>query len=249
MQLSSSLGCWGPARLFSRDVSISPLRRARSSFFSPFVQDNIFPALPGACCAGLHLQNPFPQGKLVTVLHGKVLDVAVRVVRRVGSPNFGRHVAVELSDENRRQLLGSPRLRARLCRSLRDRRFLLSNATISTVRRTKSRSAGTILQSASTGAWKRRPCQPRTRTRRCSRRSRTFLSMGKSDADVLTGTSGQVGGALRPLLEKAVRSLRRRAARSTFRSPRCLPGRSTDSSPISFQSRGLYRGGSRRGRA
>ena len=38
--------------------------------------------------------------------------------------------------------------------------------------------------------------------RRCSRRSRTFLAMGKSDAESLTGTTGQVGGALRPLLDK-----------------------------------------------
>jgi dTDP-4-dehydrorhamnose 3,5-epimerase len=51
---------------------------------------------------GLHLQNPASQGKLVSVLRGRVLDVAVDV--RVGSPNFGRHVALELSEENRRQL-------------------------------------------------------------------------------------------------------------------------------------------------
>jgi dTDP-4-dehydrorhamnose 3,5-epimerase len=50
----------------------------------------------------LPLQNPATQGKLVSALRGKVLDVAVDV--RVGSPNFGRHVAVELSEENRRQL-------------------------------------------------------------------------------------------------------------------------------------------------
>lgn len=51
---------------------------------------------------GLHLQNPNPQGKLVSVLRGRVLDVAVDVRR--GSPSFGRHVAVELSEDNRRQL-------------------------------------------------------------------------------------------------------------------------------------------------
>ena len=51
---------------------------------------------------GLHLQNPSSQGKLVSVLRGMVLDVAVDV--RVGSPYFGRHVAVELSEDNRRQL-------------------------------------------------------------------------------------------------------------------------------------------------
>src|SRR3974390_3871062 len=50
---------------------------------------------------GLHLQNPSPQGKLTGVMGGRVLDVAVDV--RIGSSNFGRHVAVELSDDNRRQ--------------------------------------------------------------------------------------------------------------------------------------------------
>lgn len=67
----------------------------------PFVQDNMSRSVYGVL-RGLHLQNPFTQGKLVTALRGRVLDVAVDV--RVGSPNFGRHVAVELSEENRRQL-------------------------------------------------------------------------------------------------------------------------------------------------
>ncbi|MBR0904602.1 dTDP-4-dehydrorhamnose 3,5-epimerase [Bradyrhizobium liaoningense] len=67
----------------------------------PFVQDNMSRSCRGVL-RGLHLQNPGSQGKLVTALAGRVLDVAVDV--RAGSPNFGRHVAVELSEENRRQL-------------------------------------------------------------------------------------------------------------------------------------------------
>src|ERR1700749_5156007 len=67
----------------------------------PFIQDNLSRSAHGVL-RGLHLQNTETQGKLVSALRGRVLDVAVDV--RVGSPNFGRHVAVELSDENRRQL-------------------------------------------------------------------------------------------------------------------------------------------------
>ncbi len=67
----------------------------------PFVQDNMSRSARGVL-RGLHLQNPRSQGKLVSTLRGCVLDVAVDV--RVGSPGFGRHVAVELSEENRRQL-------------------------------------------------------------------------------------------------------------------------------------------------
>jgi dTDP-4-dehydrorhamnose 3,5-epimerase len=67
----------------------------------PFVQDNLSRSARGVL-RGLHVQNPHPQGKLVSVLRGCVLDVAVDV--RVGSPTFGRHVATELSEENRRQL-------------------------------------------------------------------------------------------------------------------------------------------------
>ena len=66
-----------------------------------FVQDNVSRSARGVL-RGLHFQNPRPQGKLVQVLEGAVLDVAVDV--RLGSPTFGRHVAVELSAENHRQL-------------------------------------------------------------------------------------------------------------------------------------------------
>jgi dTDP-4-dehydrorhamnose 3,5-epimerase len=66
----------------------------------PFVQDNISRSTHGVI-RGLHLQNPRCQGKIVSVMRGRVIDVAVDV--RVGSPTFGQHVAVELSEENRRQ--------------------------------------------------------------------------------------------------------------------------------------------------
>ena len=52
-------------------------------------------------CAGC-ICRPAIQGKLVSVLRGRVLDVAVDV--RVGSPTFGRHVAVELGEDPFRQL-------------------------------------------------------------------------------------------------------------------------------------------------
>jgi dTDP-4-dehydrorhamnose 3,5-epimerase len=67
----------------------------------PFVQDNLSRSRRGIL-RGLHLQNPQSQGKLVCVLRGRVLDVAVDV--RVGSPTFGRHVAMELGDDTFRQL-------------------------------------------------------------------------------------------------------------------------------------------------
>jgi dTDP-4-dehydrorhamnose 3,5-epimerase len=75
-------------------------RYAACGIVGPFVQDNLSRSARGVL-RGLHLQNPGAQGKLVTVLEGRVRDVAVDVRR--GSPTFGKHVSVELSDENRRQ--------------------------------------------------------------------------------------------------------------------------------------------------
>ncbi|OGI14910.1 MAG: dTDP-4-dehydrorhamnose 3,5-epimerase [Candidatus Moranbacteria bacterium RIFCSPHIGHO2_12_FULL_54_9] len=67
-----------------------------------FVQDNLSSSKKGVL-RGLHYQAPpFGQGKLVSVLMGTVLDVAVDI--RFGSPTFGQHIAVELSDTNHRQL-------------------------------------------------------------------------------------------------------------------------------------------------
>lgn len=76
-------------------------RYAELGISQPFVQDNLSRSGRGVL-RGLHLQNPKCQAKLVNVIRGAVLDVAVDV--RVGSPTFGRHVAVELSEENGRQL-------------------------------------------------------------------------------------------------------------------------------------------------
>ena len=76
-------------------------RYAEFGISRPFVQDNMSRSSYGVL-RGLHLQNPSPQGKLVNVMRGRVLDVAVDV--RIGSPNFGHHVAVELSEQNHRQL-------------------------------------------------------------------------------------------------------------------------------------------------
>ena len=66
-----------------------------------FVQDNISSSSKGVL-RGLHFQDePVAQGKLVQVLNGKVLDVAVDI--RPGSPTFGQHQMVELSGDRYQQ--------------------------------------------------------------------------------------------------------------------------------------------------
>lgn len=66
-----------------------------------FVQDNESMSSYGVM-RGLHFQRPpFTQSKLVRCVKGKVLDVAVDI--RKGSPTYGQHVAVELSEDNHRQ--------------------------------------------------------------------------------------------------------------------------------------------------
>ena len=75
------------------DAAVRPIR---------FVQDNESKSRYGVL-RGLHYQKGvYAQSKLVRVVSGWVLDVALDI--RVGSPTFGRHVACELSGENHRQL-------------------------------------------------------------------------------------------------------------------------------------------------
>jgi len=68
-----------------------------------FCQDNESKSSRGVL-RGLHYQlHPAAQTKLVRVIQGRVLDVVVDI--RKGSPTFGKHVAVELSAENKKQIL------------------------------------------------------------------------------------------------------------------------------------------------
>jgi len=67
-----------------------------------FVQDNISKSVKGTV-RGLHYQvGQYAQGKLCSVVLGKVLDVAVDI--RFGSPTFGKYFAVELNEETKNQL-------------------------------------------------------------------------------------------------------------------------------------------------
>ena len=77
-------------------------KRYQESGVEPeFVQDNFSKSSKGVL-RGLHFQKPpFAQGKLVQVIVGKVLDVAVDI--RYGSPTFGEWVSVELSAEDKKQ--------------------------------------------------------------------------------------------------------------------------------------------------
>ena len=84
------------------DAAVRPIR---------FVQDNESKSRYGVL-RGLHFQKGrYAQSKLVRVVSGRVLDIAVDI--RVGSPTFGQYVACELSDQNHRLFFISNRVEHR----------------------------------------------------------------------------------------------------------------------------------------
>ena len=93
---------FGDARGFFSEV-YSRKAWAQAGLDYDFVQDNHSYSAEVGVIRGLHFQiAPFAQAKLVRVARGRILDVAVDL--RAGSATYGRHVAVELSAENWRQL-------------------------------------------------------------------------------------------------------------------------------------------------
>jgi len=94
---------FGDHRGFFSEVYNEATWRAASLDFR-FVQDNHSRSAAAGTIRGLHFQiAPHAQAKLVRVVRGRVLDVAVDLRR--SSPTFGRHFAVELSADNWAQLL------------------------------------------------------------------------------------------------------------------------------------------------
>ncbi|RYE25082.1 MAG: dTDP-4-dehydrorhamnose 3,5-epimerase [Sphingobacteriaceae bacterium] len=86
--------------------SYSEKKYREAGINTTFVQDNQSFSQKGAL-RGLHGQaNPFAQGKLVRVLQGRVLDVAVDI--RKNSPTFGQYVTIELSGQNHKQFWVPP---------------------------------------------------------------------------------------------------------------------------------------------
>ena len=92
---------FGDARGFFYESFNARAFETQTGVTTTFVQDNHSRSQRGVL-RGLHYQLENPQGKLVRVVQGEVLDVCVDIRR--SSPAFGRWVAVHLSAENKRQM-------------------------------------------------------------------------------------------------------------------------------------------------
>jgi dTDP-4-dehydrorhamnose 3,5-epimerase len=83
--------------------SYSEASFAKNGLFYAFIQDNQSFSKKGVI-RGLHFQKaPYAQTKLVRVLHGEILDVVVDL--REGSVTYGQHFSIQLSAENKKQVL------------------------------------------------------------------------------------------------------------------------------------------------
>lgn len=91
---------FGDSRGLFKETFSAQRYRDEAGIALPFVQDNYSRSGKGVL-RGLHFQKKHPQGKLISVLRGAVLDVAVDI--NPASATFGRHVAVELTEQNHRQ--------------------------------------------------------------------------------------------------------------------------------------------------
>lgn len=93
---------WGDNRGYFMETFRQDMLEQALGYRVPFCQDNESRSSKGVL-RGLHYQlPPFAQSKLVRVIEGAVLDVAVDI--RIGSPTFGQYVTAELSAENKQQL-------------------------------------------------------------------------------------------------------------------------------------------------
>jgi len=90
----------------------STTRYEEAGIPGPFVQDNVSLSRKGIL-RGLHFQHPQSQGKLVQILSGEVVDVAVDI--RVDSPTFGQWISEVLSGTNHRQMYVPPGLAHGYC--------------------------------------------------------------------------------------------------------------------------------------
>ena len=90
----------------------STTRYEEAGIPGPFVQDNVSLSRKGIL-RGLHFQHPQSQGKLVQILSGEVVDVAVDI--RADSPTFGQWISEVLSGTNHRQMYVPPGLAHGYC--------------------------------------------------------------------------------------------------------------------------------------